>query len=179
MKPDIDIGVLFRPRFYEDVDEYFVEQKRLERMFTAIYNVFPNVKFYFAPYEIKKHTYPFDNYDLDILMDVIKAYHHDQPYWFNILERAENVIKDDFDERSKRSIAKIKNFVVITENTLQESEISYLNEIKPNEVSVVNFAMAFRTAKRASSEKLRTFSLEDVNFYIELLQGKQSKLICD
>ena len=175
----VNIGILFQPRFYKDLIQYYADQKKLIAMFQAIYQAFPTQEYYFAPFEVKEGTHGFETYDLTLFINILKAYHREQPHYFDLIPRSNEVLKSDFDEKLQKSLAKVKSFIVLTENALDEDQMKTLNTVKPGEVDVVNFALESKSVKEPTSEKKIIFSFEEVQLYIKELKEKQSKLICN
>ena len=111
----------------------------------------------------------------------VKVFHRRQAYWFDIMGRSKEVIDDDFDENTRKSLALVKILFVLTVETLKEAQLQMLNEIKPNQVKVINLALQSKTKsiKNPAPVKRRTFTYDDVETCVKALKTKYSKQVCN
>lgn len=178
--PNIDIGVLYKPRYYKDTAIFFADRKRVINLFETIHTSFAEEKYFFAPSFADDDTYPFDKIDSEMLHDVVKAYHGTQKYYIDIMKRSTEVLNNDFNEQYQDSYAKVKSLIVLTENALTKEELKTLMD-ENEEVDVINFVLNTKSVEgvQGGGGEKKRFSFEEVQLYVKRLKTLKAQTICN
>ena len=86
---------------------------------------------------------------------------------------------NDFDEKAQKSLAKIKSFIVLTENPLNDGDMKTLNAVTSGEVQVVNVALQVKTVTKPTVGKQTRLGMEELGLYISELKLQKTKKICN
>lgn len=177
--PLIDVGVVFKPRAYKSTKESFEDQQKMLGLMTTMYRSIPSIKYYFNLHSTRdKHVYT--SYSLRMLRSYTKYMHREGLPDDDLMERAKQAIAASFDEKIRKSLSKIKSFMIITYDAMSEEQVAELEELSGGEVEVVNVALNPSSIEDAEGKQGRDiFSYKEIMLYVKYLNIKKSESICD
>lgn len=175
---DIDIGVLFKPNYYKNLKDFYTSRARLIKLFFEIQHAIPTQKIYFAPGEadIDSVSKQFQQYDLATLRKTVRKYHGEQTYDIDTVDRASEILTNEFDENVCKSYAQIKSLMIITTHPIKKPDLEGLGRARQDEVDVVNFVYDTESLRKVGESEKNYYAYDGVLHYVETLLEKKRQL---